>query len=663
MSPNHTNSHTSDEVPSTPPNIAEISPEVSQSARRESTRLRTPVVKPGFVRTEVPKSHQGAPKIRLSPTAFTQVTQVSTRTGKKITVDTVQDSDEENAKVQDKSKKSPESTGYACWWCPSEYRAQNRSNYNLKAHRDGSHYKGSVRSACPGRAKAIAAGAKLPPTATELFKAAAQANPDTAGTLTAFVSKGNFNNETLNKLIVIWIVRHCLPWLRIKDHLIRVAFDYAVHNSHIRSRIWAALQAHKLYVKKRLRVVQAVKDSDLKISMVSNVWTTKGSHKAFLGISCCYINKDWTYVSQHLAIKLLTLAATTSQWPEKLPQSSWLLISPNGKLKRCICHVIALILGAGLKALRISKLMLRSEKADQSFPALATVVEVDEPTEEITKVIKDSDEEDIDPDNAAAGSPEADDNENNDDNSSRGIGLTLKKKQAEWRLWAAKLSYKGRGVIGGYGIQWNIAYKSRSRAYEGRRVIKQLLENESDKCSGKSTAKHFFKKYELSSEEWSDVNSLNISLKDFLEMTKRMEGDKPLLPMVIYEYVRLLNTLEKRKAAAYLSPLAPMFDPMMRTTQKYLNLALECDTVVLATFLHPAWRMMLFHKQFETHVDQIVDLVQKAFDTRRKEIQAGLPPSPLEESSEPNDIGNHSSLDSNGKAFYFTKRCQDGRRL
>ncbi|WAQ85290.1 hypothetical protein PtA15_5A865 [Puccinia triticina] len=71
--------------------------------------------------------------------------------------------------------------------------------------------------------------------------------------------------------------------------------------------------------------------------------------------------------------------------------------------------------------------MLRSEKADQSFPALATVVEVDEPTEEITKVIKESDEEDIDPDNAAAGSPKADDNENNDDNSSRGIGLTLKK--------------------------------------------------------------------------------------------------------------------------------------------------------------------------------------------------------------------------------------------
>ncbi|WAR56007.1 hypothetical protein PtB15_6B751 [Puccinia triticina] len=65
--------------------------------------------------------------------------------------------------------------------------------------------------------------------------------------------------------------------------------------------------------------------------------------------------------------------------------------------------------------------MLWSEKADQSFPALATVVEVDEPTEEITEIIEESDEEDIDPDDAAAGSPKA------DDNSSRGIGLTLKK--------------------------------------------------------------------------------------------------------------------------------------------------------------------------------------------------------------------------------------------
>ncbi|WAR61954.1 hypothetical protein PtB15_14B46 [Puccinia triticina] len=41
----------SEEVPSTPPNICDPSPTVSQSAHRESSRIRTPVVKPGYVRT------------------------------------------------------------------------------------------------------------------------------------------------------------------------------------------------------------------------------------------------------------------------------------------------------------------------------------------------------------------------------------------------------------------------------------------------------------------------------------------------------------------------------------------------------------------------------------------------------------------------------------
>jgi hypothetical protein len=46
--------------------------------------------------------------------------------------------------------------------------------------------------------------------------------------------------------------------------------------------------------------------SKSRISLVSDVWTTKGSHKAFIGIMCCYIAKDWTYVCQHLAIKYVS---------------------------------------------------------------------------------------------------------------------------------------------------------------------------------------------------------------------------------------------------------------------------------------------------------------------------------------------------------------------
>jgi hypothetical protein len=72
-------------------------------------------------------------------------------------------------------------------------------------------------------------------------------------------------------------------------------------------------------------------------------------------------------------------------------------------------------------------------------------------------------------------------------------------KQAEWKLWAKKLNYTGPGIIGGYGIRWNIAYESRNRAYEARKVINQPLENESDKFTGRSAEGHYFKSYELSS--------------------------------------------------------------------------------------------------------------------------------------------------------------------
>jgi hypothetical protein len=40
-------------------------------------------------------------------------------------------------------------------------------------------------------------------------------------------------------------------------------------------------------------------------------------------------------------------------------------------------------------------------------------------------------------------------------------------------------------------------------------------------------------------------------------MTKQMEGDGPQLPMVMYEYVRVLENLRKRKEAAKSTVLEP----------------------------------------------------------------------------------------------------------
>jgi hypothetical protein len=52
---------------------------------------------------------------------------------------------------------------------------------------------------------------------------------------------------------------------------------------------------------------------------------------------------------------------------------------------RCVCHVIALILGAGLKALKLSKSIVRPEKVDKYFPVLEAINEEPEDIEELMK--------------------------------------------------------------------------------------------------------------------------------------------------------------------------------------------------------------------------------------------------------------------------------------
>jgi hypothetical protein len=108
---------------------------------------------------------------------------------------------------------------------------------------------------------------------------------------------------------------------------------------------------------------------------------------------------------------------------------------------RCSCHVIALILGAGLRALKLSTSMVRPEKSDQSFPLLYTIPEEDETLEtedvseaEIVEVFKNTSvtrEEEVDPDDAEEALPQPGwewDNEEEDVHcEDSGIGWTLKK--------------------------------------------------------------------------------------------------------------------------------------------------------------------------------------------------------------------------------------------
>jgi hypothetical protein len=49
-----------------------------------------------------------------------------------------------------------------------------------------------------------------------------------------------------------------------------------------------------------------------------------------------------------------------------------------------------------------------------------------------------------------------------------------------------------------------------------------------------------------------------------------------------------------------------MFNPMIKITSKYLDLALECETVLIVTYLHPAWHVKFFTNCFAGHLERVL---------------------------------------------------------
>jgi hypothetical protein len=83
-----------------------------------------------------------------------------------------------------------------------------------------------------------------------------------ASALTNLVDS-NFDNRTLNQILVMWLMRSALPWIRIEDTLLAISFNYARHGINLYSRTWAAAEAHRLYVNLQDKVISNLKASQL----------------------------------------------------------------------------------------------------------------------------------------------------------------------------------------------------------------------------------------------------------------------------------------------------------------------------------------------------------------------------------------------------------------
>ncbi|PLW32343.1 hypothetical protein PCASD_16445 [Puccinia coronata f. sp. avenae] len=158
------------------------------------------------------------PPINLGASSF-QKTLFGTRFPSQYAFDLTQDLDKENSQAEAKLKKCK--GGFdnpKVYFFPGE-PAPNQE------HCDGSSTQNHMRKPCPGEGKAISKGANLPQSSTEEAKEHKKKNATNNGTLTSSVHKGRFDNKTLNKLLIFWVIQHSLPWSRFDDFFLGVAFD------------------------------------------------------------------------------------------------------------------------------------------------------------------------------------------------------------------------------------------------------------------------------------------------------------------------------------------------------------------------------------------------------------------------------------------------------
>ncbi|PLW37678.1 hypothetical protein PCASD_12202 [Puccinia coronata f. sp. avenae] len=331
------------------------------------------------------------------------------------------------------------------------------------------------------REDAILAGAKLPMTLKDIE---AKKKKKQSGFMAKYLEKSTFDNQTLNQLLAIWLIQSALPWSRIDDLLLAISFNYARRGVKLFSCTWAAIEAHKLYVNLQEQVLSTLKTLKSKITLIHDVWTTKGNHHAFMGIAAAYVSDDW-FLLQTLSPTQTTdsgsnngtLTAEVDQLVAKKTSINLLLTRNH---IRCFCHKVALILKAGLHYINIEKKGLTKEKKITLgfVPGLDTIgkdVEIKETGANQFDGDLDGDGDDIEMGNEESDSKSKVEapleiQKNRVSQILKKVNFVIQKitssaaRQSEFAVWSTKLKYNGPSLIAGYRIRWNVQWQSRDRA-------------------------------------------------------------------------------------------------------------------------------------------------------------------------------------------------------
>jgi hypothetical protein len=115
---------------------------------------------------------------------------------------------------------------------------------------------------CPQRLNAISKGAKLPPTTLEEDKANNKGSKKNKIT-SHFAPAEKFDNQILNQMITLWLLRQALPWSRIEDNALRASFFYCQAAAHLFKRKWAANSARLAYLEFQEAMIHRLKVSNI----------------------------------------------------------------------------------------------------------------------------------------------------------------------------------------------------------------------------------------------------------------------------------------------------------------------------------------------------------------------------------------------------------------
>ncbi|KAI9622971.1 hypothetical protein H4Q26_014914 [Puccinia striiformis f. sp. tritici PST-130] len=530
---------------------------------------------------------------------------------------------------------------FQCKWCPVIYRGHKTSLGNLKCHWDGFTQAGKNDKGCVNRHKAKLAGIKLP---LQLPKRGPQQPVlpiqynSTSGVLHRCqlgLSSAPFGSED-DPLETLW-ASPCSADCNSPQEEELVSQDKRYTFLHI---IWKEILVMLTFKWSFFYMLAQTTDSGLN--------------------------------NNTMASMMYELLHDT---PDGHAQST--MWDPTCMHIRCFCHKLALIVNVGLAALSLKTLppgkmkqsvlgrlteeaepvestsalpdikILSSEvhKSDSTDTTVDSASDYGNADDEISDCGRDSESEEADTPTSSIPTQHQKSVRLQElctklDGVIKGITRSAAQRN-NFEQTAQDMNVKVAPLIAGYGIRWNIKFKSHQKAIDARAVIDRILLNAQEESDP-----GVFGDVCFSPREWKEIDNLNRELEVFVKLTSYMEGNQSTGAHVIPKYLELKESLAiKLQNCWEEDSLYPMHHAMSKRVEKYLNEAMQCHTLVLATILHPCFRMYIFELAFGSHSSEAVkalQLLQREFIHTKQSLKRKQPI--IQASDDTNSINNEQPL-------------------